>query len=180
MRSKEAQVLGVLFNSSRQWRFEELRRDSGITRPQLSRWLKKFEKEGIIQRIKRKGEMPHYLADFHNPGYEIRKRLYAFNLLAGSGFLSHLLSLDKAQVIVIFGSFARSDWFNLSDIDVFIYGSDKGLNKEDFELKLARDIQVHLAKNRQDLISMDKLLPYVLNGIFVKGNMADLGVSIHA
>lgn len=180
MKSKENKVLELFFNSSKHWRFEEIRKQVDITRPQLSRWLKVFQNQGIIKRVKKRGNMPYYVHDFHNPKFDIRKKLYAARMFAQSGLLDNLASLPKAKVVVLFGSFSRSDWYNDSDIDVFIYGSDDEFEQGKYELKLHRDIQVHLARDKKDLKRIDKMLPYILSGDFIKGSVKDLGVEIHA
>lgn len=180
MLSKERYLLDIFFNSSKQWHFEEILTHVDITRPQLSRWLKIFIKGGIIKKIKKKGKMPYYVHDFHNPKYDIRKKIYATQMLTQNGLFDHLASLPKAKVVILFGSFSRSDWYKDSDIDLFIYGSDEGLEQGKYELKLHRDIQLHLARNKQDLKRMGKLLPYIISGSYIKGSIQDLDVEIHA
>lgn len=180
MKSKENDILELFFNSSKHWHFEEILEKVKIGRPQLARWLKVFQKEGIIKRVKKKGKMPYYVHDFHNPKFDIRKKLYAQQKLASSGLLDHLASLKKAKVVILFGSFSRSDWYKDSDIDIFVYGNDEDFEQGKYELKLHRDIQVHTAKNISELKKMYKMLPYILSGHFVKGYMQELGVEVHA
>ena len=178
MRSKEEQVLELFFNSSRHWHFEELLEKVKISRAQLAQWLKRFEKEGIILRMKEEGKMPHYNQYFESPGFQNRKKLYAMKRFYESGFLNHLASLAKARVIILFGSFSRADWHEDSDIDVFIYGKDDDFEQGKYEVKLKREIQVHNARNMEDLKRMDKLLPYIVSGDFIKGSIEDLKVHI--
>ena len=66
-----------------------------------------------------------------------------------SGFAEHLISLKQAKSVVLFGSFARGDWHRGSDIDIFIYGDKNGLDKSKYELKLKRQIEVHLLRQRR-------------------------------
>lgn len=180
MKSKEYLLLDIFFNSSKYWHFEELRTKAQIGRPQLARWLRLFQKEGLIKRIKPLGKMPYYVQDVNNPNYQYNKKMYAQEKCTQSGLFSHLSSLSDAKVIILFGSFARSDWYSESDIDLFIYGNANELEQGKFETKLKRAIQIHQAENKEDLQKMDKLLPYILSGIFIKGSMQDLGVEIHA
>jgi len=178
MKSKEEELLDIIYNNPKHWRFEELRSKAKIGKPQLARWLKIFEKEGIIKRIKEEKKMPYYTQDYDNPKFRNRKKIFALKKLIDTGFIDHLSNLN-AKVVAIFGSFSRSDWYEDSDIDVFIYGSDADFDKGKFELKLNREIQVHKAKNTQELTKMKKLLPYVLSGEFIKGNIADMGIDIY-
>lgn len=180
MKSKENEILELFFNSSGHWHFEEILKKVKIGRPQLTRWLKIFQKEGLIKRVKKKGKMSYYVHDFHNPKFDIRKKLYAKQKLASSGLLDHLASLEKAKVVILFGSFSRSDWYKDSDIDLFIYGSDDNFEQGKYELKLKREIQVHTAKDKKELKKIDKMLPYIIAGDFIKGSLQDLGVEVYA
>ncbi|MFH1849346.1 MAG: nucleotidyltransferase domain-containing protein [archaeon] len=109
-----------------------------------------------------------------------KKRLFGLKKLTESGLFDHLVSLAGAKVIILFGSFARSDWYRQSDIDIFIYGDDDNFEQGKYELKLNREIQVHNARNRSDLKKMANLLPHIISGIFIKGSISDLGVTISA
>ncbi|MFH1211874.1 MAG: nucleotidyltransferase domain-containing protein [Candidatus Woesearchaeota archaeon] len=180
MKSKEKEILELIFNSTKQWHFTELLEAVKIGRPQLARWLALLEKEKIIKRIKRKGKMPYYVHNFEAPEFKIRKKMHAYEKLYKSGLLGHLASLKGAKTVILFGSFSREDWYADSDIDLFIYGSDSGLKKAFFESKLGRAIQVHSAKNNKDIQKISKLLPYIISGNFIKGSVADLGVEINA
>lgn len=180
MNSKEEEVLEPFFNSARYWHFDELLKTAGISRSQLSLWLKKFEKEGIIKRVKPKGRMPYYMHNFDNADFRNKKKLFALKKLNDSGLLNHLASLSKASVVILFGSFSRSDWYKDSDIDIFIYGDDSDFEQGRYELKLNRDIQVHNSKNKKDLKKINKMLPYIISGDFIKGSIQDLGVEINA
>ena len=134
----------------------------------------------MIKRVKQKGKMPYYVHDFQNPKFQIKKRLYAHQELASSGLLEHLASLPKAKVVILFGSFSRWDWYKDSDIDIFIFGSDDEFEQGKYELKLHRDIQVHAAKDKSDLKRIDRMIPYIISGDFIKGSIQDLGVEVHA
>lgn len=179
MQSKENLLLELFFNQPKYWHFEELRFKVKIGKPQLARWLKLFQKEGLIQRIKEKGKMPYYQQNFDNPNFKNDKKFFAWKKLLDSGLLSHINSLEKTKAVILFGSFARSDWTKESDLDLFIYGDDSDFQQGKYELKLGREIQIHTAKNSKDLKKMERLLPYILSGIFIKGSVQDLGVKIN-
>jgi len=178
MHSKEEKVLRLFFNSAKHWHFDELLKESGLSRSRLCFWLKKYEHNGIIKRIKPKGKRPYY-AQIFSASFRNKKKLFALKQLTESGLLNHLSSLDEAKVIIIFGSFIRADWYEHSDIDIFIYGNSNDFEQGRFELKLKRDIQLHTAKDKNDLRRIDKMLPYIFSGMFVKGTIEDLGVKIN-
>ena len=80
----------------------------------------------------------------------------------------------------MFGSFSRADWYDDSDIDIFIYGKDISFEQGLFETRLKRNIQVFNAISKKELKRYDKMLPAIIGGDFIKGNVHDLGVDIHA
>ena len=180
MQDKEDKVLELFFNSPKQWHFEELKKESGISRSRLTTWLKKFEKEGIIKRFKPKKRMPYYVRIFESKTFQNKKRLFALKQLTECGLLDHLAQLPKAKVVIIFGSFSSYDWHTESDIDLFIYGSDDKFLQGKYESILHRDIQIHLVKNKKDLSRVNKMIPYIISGDFIKGSIEDLDVDINA
>ncbi len=180
MKSKEDRVLELFFNTPKHWHFDELVRMSGLSRDRLNYWLKRFVKHDMIQRIKQRGKMPYYVGAYDNPEFRQRKRLFAVKLLTESGLLSHLSTLQGAKVAVIFGSFSRDDWYDHSDIDVFIYGDDRKFDRLKYGSRLHREIQVHTAKNKKDLKQISKMIPYIIDGDFIKGSTTDFGVKIEA
>lgn len=180
MASKENKILGLFFNYPKQWHFEELLREAKIGRPQLARWLKTFQQQGIIKRVKTIGMMPYYIHNFGSPAFANTKKIFAYETLAESGLLNHLASLEEAKAVTIFGSMIREDWYADSDIDIFIYGSDEQFDKGRYELVLGREIEVHNARNHNELRKMKKLLPYITTGHYIKGTVANLGVKMHA
>ena len=180
MQDKQDKVLELFFNKPKHWHFEELRRKAEISKPQLAQWLKVFEKEKLIERVKPRGKMPYYVGNINNPIFRNRKKFFAKEMLLKSGLLDHLVTLKKAKVIVIFGSMSRWDWYDDSDIDIFIYGKDDDFEQGKYELKIKREIELHHAETPKDLKRMDKLLPNIVSGDFIKGSMQDLEVEIHA
>lgn len=83
-------------------------------------------------------------------------------------------------MIILFGSFSRADWYRGSDIDIFIYGDERQFEQGKYEIKLKREIQMHVARSKKDLERMSKLLPYIISGDFIKGSIEDLGVRVYA
>lgn len=182
MRSKGENVAELFFEQpTREWHFEEVLRDAGITRSKAVAWLRKLAREGIIRRIKERGRMPYYIAAYDFPAYRNRKKLFAFGKLYESGLLDHLSSLPKANAVILFGSFARSDWHKGSDIDVFIYGSPEGLKIANYEMKLHRDLQLFICRTKSELERLGKgLVKNVIEGILLKGNLDFVEVGIYS
>ncbi len=182
MRSKEKSILTLFFeNPTREWHFEEIVKEAKITRSKADRWLKKFIGEGLIKRIKEKGRMPFYTSNHVSPDYRNKKRLFAFNRLYESGLLNHLGSLPKAETVMVFGSFSRSDWHKNSDIDVFIYGDPEGLKTAKYEINLHRDIQLFICRNRKELSKLGEgLIRNIIKGNLIKGELDFVRVEANA
>ena len=179
---KDELILELFFNEpTKHFHFEEILTEVGISRPQANSWLKSFIKSGLIKKIKLKGKMPYYVASYESSIYQNKKRLYALNLLDKSGFLEHLSSLKKAELIIVFGSFSRSDWYKDSDIDIFIYGNSGGMDKVLLRRKMKRDIQAFVCKDKRELKKYNKeLLMNIVEGYKVKGDLEQIGVKIDA
>ena len=182
MQSKENKVIELFFeNPTKEWHFGEIVKETKIARSKTDNWLKKFIKNKLIKRIKKKGKMPYYISNYDSSEYRNKKKIFTLNRLYESGLLNHLDSLQKAKTIIIFGSFARSDWYKESDIDVFIYGNPEGLKIADYELKLHKDIQVFVYRDKKELTKLDKpLIKNIIKGNIIKGNLDFIEVDINA
>lgn len=182
MKSKEDRVIELFFeNPTKEWHFEKIVKETRIARSKINNWLKKFLKEELIKRIKKRGKMPYYLSDYNSSNYRNKKRLFALNKLYKIGFLNDLYSLKKAETIILFGSFSRSDWYKDSDIDIFIYGDAQGLKIMNYELKLHKNIQLFICKNKTDLIKLgNKMIENIIKGNIIKGDLNFIKVSLNA
>jgi len=171
---KDEDVLGLFFNEpTKHWHFKGIVKEAGISEQRANFWLKHLIEEGIINRIKREGEMPYYIANYDNPAYKNSKKLFALNKMKETGLLDRLSSLDKAKAVVLFGSFARSDWNTESDVDIFVLG-DPG------ELRFGtiwegRELEVHTCETKEEIKAIRSgLMNNVVKGYFIKGNVHDL------
>ncbi|MFH1182237.1 MAG: nucleotidyltransferase domain-containing protein [Candidatus Woesearchaeota archaeon] len=182
MISKEENVLELFFESpTREWHFEELLREAGIARSKAGAWLKKFVKEKLVKRVKEKGRMPYYTGNYESPPYQNRKKIFALEKLYQSGLLNHLSALQEAKAVIIFGSFSRWDWHKGSDIDLFIYGHEKGLKIAEYELKLNREIQPFICRDKKELEKLGTgLVKNIIKGILIKGDLDFIKVGINA
>ncbi|MFH0798355.1 MAG: nucleotidyltransferase domain-containing protein [Candidatus Woesearchaeota archaeon] len=168
-------------NSTKYWHFDEIVKQSKLSRAQANEWLKRLSREGLIKRVKPKGKMPYYIANYEGSQFKAQKRVYALEELERSGLLAHLISLENAKTVVIFGSMARWDWHGESDIDLFIYGDDDDLEQGKYELKLGREIQLFSARDKKELKKFPAgLLNSIATGYFVKGGLDFAEVKLNA
>jgi predicted nucleotidyltransferase len=137
-------------------------------------------KEKFIRRIKPKHKMPYYITNRETSKFRFEKRMYGLTLLEQSGLFEHLSSLKEIKTAILFGSFARGDWNQSSDVDIFIYGDDKNFAKGEFEHKIKREIQVFSYKNSKEIKKeLDAaLIPTIAQGFNIKESLEPFEVSL--
>jgi DNA-binding Lrp family transcriptional regulator len=164
----------------KRWSFTELVKESGISRERVNYYLKKLMKEKFIRRIKPKQKMPYYITNRETSKFRFEKRMYGLTLLEQSGLFEHLSSLKEIKTAILFGSFARGDWNQSSDVDIFIYGDDKNFAKGEFEHKIKREIQVFSYKNSKEIKKeLDAaLIPTIAQGFNIKESLEPFEVSL--
>jgi len=181
MESKQEKILELFFDHpTKQWHFEEIVNAAKIARSKADRWLKLLTKQELIKRVKLSGKMPYYIGNYTSTIYKNKKKLFALTKLDESGLLDHLSSLPKADTVILFGSYSRSDWYKESDIDIFIHGDAQGLKVAEYELKLHRDIQLFICHDKKELTKLGSgLLKNIIKGNFIKGDLDFIEVSVH-
>lgn len=179
--SKEERVLELFMNEpTKHWHFSNIVETSGVSINIAGKWLRRFQKDKIIKRIKPKDRMPYFVGNYEEPEYKAQKKLYALQKLYGTGLIQELQRLKNAKTIIIFGSYVRTDWTTDSDVDVFIYGESEkfkfgrywdGLG---FQGK-SREIQVHTFHTKKEMEEVKSgLLKNVLRGYVVKGDIYEV------
>lgn len=175
--SKEENVLKLILENSplKEWHFEEIVKEAKITKPVANKWLKKYTSEGLLKHIKEKGKFPHFTAGSNNFVYQSLKRVYALEQLHKSGLVPKLLSLKTAKTIILFGSIAKGDWYKNSDIDIFVLGDISNFNKNIYELKLRKHIELHIFQNKEEIENVQTgIIKNIVNGYVVKGRIQDV------
>ncbi|MEK6848991.1 MAG: nucleotidyltransferase domain-containing protein [Nanoarchaeota archaeon] len=175
--SKENNVIKLILENSplKEWHFAEVVKEAKVTKAVANKWLKKCVEEGILMHVKKKGQFPHFTAGTNNPYYQSMKRMFALEQLHASGLIPRLLETPSAKTVIVFGSFAKGDWYKDSDIDVFVLGHMTGFDKHSFERKLNKKIELHVFENRKELGEVKSgLLKNVINGYVVKGQIQDV------
>ncbi|MBI3032122.1 nucleotidyltransferase domain-containing protein [Candidatus Woesearchaeota archaeon] len=175
--SKELNVLQLILENSplKEWHFEEVVKLSKVTRIVANKWLKKYIKEGLLKRIKQKGKFPYFTVGSNNAVYYSFKKIYLLEQFHKSGLLPKLFSLKNAKTIIVFGSSIKGDWYKNSDIDIFIYGNTGEFDKNIYELRLNKHIELHIFENKNELEEIKTgLIKNVINGYVVKGQIQDI------
>ena len=175
--SKEDDYLWAILGNSplKHWHFEELLRETGMSRAALNKWLKRSRAEELLKRVKPKGHFPFFTAGPDNPVYQSKKKLFLLDKINEIGLIEDLLRSENVKVAIIFGSAARGDWYHDSDIDLFILGDISGIDIIRHERKLKREIEVHVFESRDEIRAMRSgLLKNIANGDLVKGRISDI------
>src|SRR3989344_5016807 len=107
-----------LDNPTEDFRLRELSRLSKISPPSVMIYLKEFEEEKLIERFTKR-RIPFYKADRDNEKFKHYKRLS-----------------------ILYGSFAKGESIETSDVDIFIVGKYKEVDVNRYENKLG--YQIHL------------------------------------
>ena len=84
------------------------------------------------------------------------------------------MSLKTAKTIILFGSIIKGDWYKDSDIDLFIFGDISDFDKNFYELKLRKRIEVHVFQNKKEIKEVRTgLIQNIINGYVLKGRVQD-------
>ncbi len=172
--SKEENVLKLILENSpmKEWHFSEIAEKAGVTKLVANKWLKKYLLQGLLHHIKEDGKFPFFTVGPKNPVYYSLKRVYALDQLHKSGLLPKLLSLEKARTVILFGSMAKGDWYENSDIDIFVLGNLRNFDKKVYELKLKRRIDLHIFRSRHEISEVKTgLIQNIINGYVIKGHL---------
>lgn len=155
-----------LENPTEKLRVREIERKLDLSLPSVIRYCKELTKEGIL-RTEEIGSVVFYTADRTNSKYLLEKKLYNIRKFYKSGIIDYLKHELSNPAVVLFGSYAKGEDIEKSDIDLYIETpSKKELNLEDFENRLKRKIQVLRSKSLKE-IKNPHLANNIINSITV-------------
>ncbi len=155
-------------NPSAKFRVREIERTLNLPLPSVIRYCKELKNEGILTTIKT-GKVVFYTSDRANNNFLLEKKLYNLKSLYICGLVNFLRFELSNPVIILFGSYARGEDIENSDIDLYIETpSKKNVNTKKFEEFLKRDIQIFIHKNIRE-IKNKNLANNIVNGIMLNG-----------
>jgi len=126
---------------------------------------KKLEKEGLIKKEKR-GVYKSYVSE-KNDLFRIYRRNDILLRMQESGLVDFLADEFMPDAIVLFGSCARGEDIETSDIDLLVVAKEKEVGLKKFESALKRKISLHFEENVSEIPK--ELLNNMVNGIVVYG-----------
>src|SRR3989344_7235305 len=155
-----------LFNPTEKFRLRELSRMSEISPPSVMNYLRKFEKEELIKSFKKR-EVPFYKAEIDNDRFREYKKISILFEIDNSGLADFLWHEISPKAIILYGSYAKGESTENSDLDLFVVGKEKKINLSKYEERLG--LKIHLFFEG-DLKKIPKELKNnLVNGIVLKG-----------
>ena len=125
---------------------KEISRKARIAHTSVMKELNFLLKENLIKKhLEKRGSrnFPIYTADFRNPRHKTLKSINNLESMMFSGLIERIVEKTTPSCIILFGSYARGEDTEDSDIDLFIEGEQEDLNLEDFEKNFKRKIDLH-------------------------------------
>tara|TARA_Y100000310_G_scaffold255826_1_gene263428 strand:- start:313 stop:822 length:510 start_codon:yes stop_codon:yes gene_type:complete len=138
-----------------------------ISPPNASQRLKNLRKEGLLQR---EDERNYILFSANRENKTFIKLQQTYYTQKFENLIKDLEKELTSPTIILFGSLAKAELSQRSDIDLAIFSSTKKkVNLKKFEKKFGREIQVFQFKNRRELNNNKELLNSILNGTILSG-----------
>ena len=155
-------------NPNSKLRVREIEKELEIPLPSVIRYVKELKSEGILKIIKI-GNVVFYSADRSSDTYILEKKLFNIKSLYSSGFVEYLRIVLSNPSTVVFGSYAKGEDIESSDIDLYIEtASKKEIDVEKFEKLLKRKIQIFRYKSITDVKNIH-LANNIINGVNLNG-----------
>lgn len=175
--SKEENVLKLILENSplKEWHFKDIIKEAKVTKLVANKWLKKYVSEGLLIHTKEKGRFPYFTVGSNNNIYYSLKKIYALEKLHKSGLIPKLLGAKTAKTIIFFGSIIKGDWYKDSDIDIFVLGKLSDFDKNIYEHRLKKKIELHIFHNKREIEEVKTgLIKNIINGYVLKGQIQDI------
>ena len=159
-------VLKVFLDSPTEgFGLREISRLAKLAPASVLNYLDEFEKKDIIKKLQMRG-WPVYKAQRENEDFIFYKKVSILYELHSSGLIEHLWQKLAPQALILYGSSAKGESTEESDLDIFVIGKEKKINLEEFEKKINKGIHLMFddAKNIPN-----ELKNSLINGIVLKG-----------
>jgi predicted nucleotidyltransferase len=149
-------------------RVRELERKLGLPLPSVIRYCRELVEEEMLI-ILNIGSVKFYTAHRSSERYMLGKRLFNLKSVYQSGLVEYLRKELSNPSIVLFGSFAKGEDTEESDVDLYIETpSKKEVKLDKFERLLKRKVQISKQKDISE-IKNHHLANNIVNGILLNG-----------
>jgi predicted nucleotidyltransferase len=156
-----------LLNPTAKLRVRQIEREVNVPLPSAIAYTKELEKQGILKSAI-VGGVRFYSADRASKEFLLEKQLFNIKSLFSSGLVDFIISECNNPNIMVFGSYARGEDIEDSDVDLYIETIKKEINLKQFEAKLKRKIQLFIYKKIAD-VENKELANNIINGIVLNG-----------
>lgn len=157
-----------LKNPTKKLRVRQIEREVKVPLPSAIRYTKELEKEGILRR-EQISNITLFSANRMSTNFLLEKQFHNIKSLYSSGLIPHLIEEFRSPTIVLFGSYAKGEDTEKSDIDIYIESSPKQkMNLEKFEKILDKEIQLFIHTSIQK-VPNPHLTNNIINGIKLNG-----------
>ncbi|MFH1506751.1 MAG: nucleotidyltransferase domain-containing protein [archaeon] len=167
MDNKMGQISELFFeNPTKDFHIRGIARQLNIPKTTASYHIHSLLEKNIIVK-QEEGVFPSFRANETSEKYRFYKKQEFMKTLVESGLLDYVEEQTRPKCIILFGSFAKAEYDEKSDIDLFVQANDAKLDLSKFERKLKHKINVLFGENLNKL-SKD-LLNNIINGIKLQG-----------
>lgn len=172
---KKMDIMALFFEAQeRKLHIREVARLKGMSPMTARRLLNELVEDGLLK--KEKGRLFDLFSAKQSDLFLVESRAHFARKLVTSGLVAFLdKALHVPRAMVLFGSCAKAEVLEKSDIDLFVLtDSEKDVNLERYEKKLGRQIQlfVHTPRSFEKLKKKSpELLDNIINGLTIKGHL---------
>lgn len=155
-------------NPLAQLRVRQIERELKIPLPSVIRYIKELESEGLLKKSKI-GNVIFYTSNRNSKEFILEKKLFNIKSLYSCGLIDFLIKEFSNPSIILFGSYAKAEDIEKSDIDLYVETpSKKEINIEKFKKSLKREIQIFRHKSIRE-IKNNHLVNNIINGTLLNG-----------
>lgn len=161
-------VASIFFaEPTRRHSLPEIVRSIGLAHTSVKRHLQTLEQAGLITRETEERGSRRFIY-YHGADSDVfRREKRTANLRMVQPLVRHVADTLQPDVIVLFGSYARGEDVEKSDIDIYVQCGPQPLRLSQYEQELGRKIELHF---RKDFASLpEELKNNILNGVVMHG-----------
>ncbi len=148
----------------------DISRTIKLAHTSVKKSLDELVRIGLVRKsVEKKGRrrFPLYAAKNDAALFRRQKLVYNLSSLFEAGIADFIEEKVSPKSIVLFGSYAKGEDTEESDIDVFVECRQEKLDLKPFERKLGRKIQLHFSENFADYPK--ELRSNIINGFVLSG-----------
>lgn len=166
-KNNKYRILKVFFEQpTAELQLRQICRLAKLSPPSTKKYLQELEAEGLVAKSKR-NVYPVYRAVRDSQLFKSLKKWALAIELSTSGAVDYLAEKCAPDAIIVFGSAARGEDIEQSDIDIAILAEETVLDLKRYEKRLGRKIAPFFAQKFSELSK--ELKNNILNGIILYG-----------